>query len=75
MESKTRTICVPPGEWDGFAFVDLCEKRECGEVAQDESNEIALLQRAELVLLLRNELEECIREHEPLSSLEEDLTS
>lgn len=60
--SKTRTICVPPGEWDGFIFVDLCEKREYGELTQEEGDEIELLQRAELVLLLRNELIECMRE-------------
>jgi hypothetical protein len=60
--SKTRTVCVPPGEWDGFIFVDLCEKREYGELTQEEGDEIELLQRAELVLLLRNELIECMRE-------------
>jgi hypothetical protein len=57
---KTRTVFVGPGEWDGFVFVDLCEKRECGELNEKEANEIAILIRAELILLLRNELEQCM---------------
>lgn len=57
---KTRTVFVLSREWDGFVFVDLCEKRECGELSEEEANEITILQRAELVLLLRHELEQCM---------------
>jgi len=58
--SKTRKVCVPAGEWDGFVFVDLCKKREYGELSKEEANEVAILQRAELILLLRTELKECL---------------
>jgi hypothetical protein len=57
---KTRSICVPTGEWDGFVFVDLCERRECGELSQKLVDEVTMLQRAELVLLLRSQLEKCL---------------
>jgi hypothetical protein len=58
---KTRNVCVPAGQWDGFAFVDLCERRECGhELSQELVDEVTMLERAELVLLLRSQLEECL---------------
>lgn len=59
---KTRTICVLPGEWDGCVFIDLCEERERGKLTEEESKEITILQRAELILLLRHELEDCLRQ-------------
>ena len=58
---KTRTVCVPAGEWDGFVFVNLCEQREHGKLSDEQAKEVALLHRAQLMLLLRMELEECLR--------------
>jgi hypothetical protein len=57
---KTRNVFVPSGEWDGFCFCDICERRERGELSQQEANEVSILQRAELALLLRTELEDCL---------------
>lgn len=57
---KTRNVCVPEGEWDGFVFVDICERWESGELSERVANEVSILQRAELVLLLRTELEDCL---------------
>lgn len=57
---KMRTVHVPAGQWDGFVFVDLCERRECGVLSQELIDEVTMLQRAELVLLLRSQLEKCL---------------
>ena len=57
---KMRRVCVPEGEWDGFVFVDFCQQRECGKLTKEQTDEVSMLTRAELVLLLRSELEECL---------------
>lgn len=56
---NTRTVCVAAGEWDGFIFADLCERREYGELSKEQADEVTMLQREELMLSLRSELDEC----------------
>jgi hypothetical protein len=57
---KTRNVFVPRGEWDGLCFCDICERRERGELSEQEAKQVSILQRADLVLLLRTELEVCL---------------
>jgi hypothetical protein len=40
---KTRNVCVPEGEWDGFVFVDICERRASGELSEREADEVSIL--------------------------------
>jgi hypothetical protein len=58
---KARRVQVLPGQWDGFAFGRLCEQWEQGNLCLEEAREAALLQHAELVLLLRHELRACLK--------------
>jgi hypothetical protein len=60
---KTRTVCVPHGQWDDFCFLELCKRWGDGEFDcdRDMMEAVATLQRAEIVLLLRYELLVCLR--------------
>ena len=60
---KTRTVCVPPGQWDDFVFLELCRCWKEGLLIKDLEDEVATLQRAEIILLLRNELKSCLGQH------------
>lgn len=53
---QRREVAVPVGEWDGFAFVDVCEKWQAGALSPEEAVEVAAIQRAELELLLNEGL-------------------
>ena len=58
---QTRTVGVPSGHWDDFEFVELCRAWADGSLDDDLEDEVATLQRAEIILLLRYELMECLR--------------
>lgn len=60
----TRTVCVPCGQWDDYAFLDLCRKWANGALDKDLEDEVATLQRAEIILLLRYELMDCLGRHQ-----------
>lgn len=53
-----RTVRVPRGDWDGFAFCDVCKLRVEGRLDEEESREVGELQRMEMLLLLEYELAE-----------------
>lgn len=55
-EGTTREVRIPPGEWDEVAFIDMCRLRTEGVLSEEECREIALLQEAELLLVIRHEL-------------------
>ena len=57
---KSRVVCVPCGQWDDFAFLELCQRWADGSLEKDIEDEVATLQRAEIILLLRHELMECL---------------
>ena len=57
---RSRTVCVSCGQWDDFAFLKLCEKWADGILDKDTEEEVAALQRAEIILLLRHELFGCL---------------
>lgn len=61
---KHRVVCVPCGQWDDFAFLQLCQRWAEGSLDHDKDfeDEVATLQRAEIILLLRHELVECLRQ-------------
>ena len=58
---KTRMVRVPCGQWDDFKFLELCQKWADGTLEKDLEDEVATLQRAEVILILRHELMECLR--------------
>ncbi|CAB9499746.1 expressed unknown protein [Seminavis robusta] len=60
---KTRTVSISCGQWDDFAFLELCQKWDQGAFHNDRDmeDEVATLQRAEIILLLRHELFRCLR--------------
>ena len=56
-DGKTRReVRVPPGEWDDVAFIDACRLRSEGLLSEEECREIAMLQEAEILLVIRHEL-------------------
>ena len=55
-EETTREVGVPPGEWEDVAFIDACRLRTEGVLSEEECREIAMLQEAELLLVIRHEL-------------------
>jgi hypothetical protein len=57
---KMRTVCVPCGQWDDYAFLELCRQWAEGTLEEKElEEEVTTLQRAEIILLLRYELFSC----------------
>ena len=57
----TRMVRVPCGQWDDFKFLELCQEWADGTLEKDLEDEVATLQRAEIILILRHELMECLR--------------
>ena len=55
-EGTTREVRIPPGGWDDVAFIDMCRLRTKGVLSEEECRELALLQEAELLLVIRHEL-------------------
>lgn len=73
-DGATRQVLVPHGEWDGFAFVGVCERRACGELSPKEDGEVANLQHAELALLLKTELESTFVGHHQANTYNSNVT-
>ena len=66
LSQSRSTISCRPGkkgehehehEWDDLAFIDICRLREEGALTEAECEEVADLQRAELLFLLQIELQ------------------
>jgi len=58
-----RTVRVPAGQFDDFAFLKLCQQWARGELTdatEEWHDEMATLQRAEIILLLRHASMECL---------------
>ena len=55
---QTRNVQISPGEWNSIAFIDICKLRFEGRLTEEECAEVADLQRAEMLYLLRDELEQ-----------------
>lgn len=55
---QTRNVQISPGEWNSIAFIDICKLRSEGRLTEEECAEVADLQRAEMLYLLRDELEQ-----------------
>lgn len=53
---EMRHVRIPPGQWDDIAYIDICKLRSEGGLTAEESAQVADLQKAELLYLLKNEL-------------------